>query len=85
MKATSPYLNLPVRPLSEVRGETVRHMPEPVPAFLLGADEVCISVATRKNRWCKKSIIWAVVLACLVLGATVGPRAILYLQAALGE
>lgn len=82
MKATSPYLNLPLRSLAEIRSEAVRHLPEQAEPFLLGADEVCISSATRKRRWRKKVAIWAVALAFLVLGVTVGPYAALYFQMA---
>lgn len=85
MKATSTYLNLPRRDLQDVRGEPVRHMPEAPPAFLLGPDEVCVSSAVHKTRWRKKAIVWSVALGFLVLGFTVGPHAVLYLQAVMGE
>lgn len=86
MQPGSPYLSLPLRSLAEIRGETIQHLPASSPIFLLGPDEVCFQYPPmRRNRWRKGAIIWAVVLACLVLGATVGPHAILYLQAVLGE
>ena len=85
MKATSTYLNLPCRSLPEVRGEIVVHLPPSQPAFLLGPDEVCISSAAHKTRWRKMAIIWAVALGFLVLGFAVGPHAVLYIQAVMGE
>lgn len=62
-RATSPYLNRPLR----TRSEVTQHMPAEEKPFLLGPDEVCISPRNAKPK--RYSLFLELAIIAIAVGA----------------